>query len=227
MPYKYNPFSKELDYHEIVSDFSISEAWFGGNSFTRVSGSSFTVTDDSDNQLKFKVGRPIRYRQSGGTWYYGIITDYSSGTVTIAGYPLGVSDDEIQFGPTSRVQQLDINIPGLFADAADTDLVLNDLATYIQWRLGNAYLARISHRVVSADTGASQPRVNVSIGGTQVCTTNSNEGRDVSTSWVHTTVDIDTDYAVSIDDDIEITTDANGTNNDAEDLSVSCTFVLE
>jgi hypothetical protein len=200
------------------------------SSFSRASDSTFTVTDNSDNQAIFTTGRAIRYRATAGTWQYGQVTAYSAGTVTLCGAPMtGSHDDELAYDFTGdSVVQFDIGpVHGTFASGADNTL-LDDRDIWIEWRQGKAYLVRISHRVGVDDSGGSQPNVNVSIGGNKVCTANSNEGRAVSESWVDTVVDLNnSNYDIAFGDAIEVTTDAAGTNNDALNLYVSLTFVLE
>jgi len=101
------------------------------------------------------------------------------------------------------------------------------LNSYRKWIGGPAYCVMISHRVVVQDTGANQPRINARINAAPVGTANSNAGRDVSTSWVDTVVDISGGYALLQGSSIDLATDANGSNNDASDLSVGLTIVKE
>jgi len=204
----------------------VDSPWKYIASFTRTSDSTFTVTDDSTNQAIFTPGRPIRYRATAGTWRYGKVTNYTTGTVTIAGYPMTTSDDdELQFGLKALLSKIAFSINGEFADGIDGTLLLNDLGVYRQWSEGEAYCIMIAHRVIVQDTGANQPRVNVRIAGAPVCSSNSNQGRDVSTSWVSTVVDISGAYALASGNAIELSTDANGSNNDATGLSIELDIV--
>ena len=99
---------------------------------------------------------------------------------------------------------------------------------YLRWRLGDAALVQICHRVNTADSGAAQPRANLRINGSPVCTANFSNGMDCSTSWQDSGVDISAaSYSISYGDDLEVSTDANGTNNDASDLSIQGVFVLK
>ncbi|HEY0089410.1 MAG TPA: hypothetical protein VGB37_11240, partial [Candidatus Lokiarchaeia archaeon] len=125
-------------------------------------------------------------------------------------------------------EQLSISINGAFADAADTTLLASDLNMYLKWTKLPAYLVMISHKVKTADTGANQPQVNCDLNGANsVSTSNTNAGRAVSTSWVDTVVDINTsNYDINYGEIIEIRTDANGSNDNARDLSVILTFVF-
>ena len=117
---------------------------------------------------------------------------------------------------------------GKFADAANTGLLASDVNTKFDWNLGKAYCVLIRHTVKTDDSGANQPRVTISIAGAVVGTSNTNAGVAVAETWRSTVVDINaSNYDINPDEAIEIVTDANGTNDDAEDLTVSAVFVLE
>ncbi len=61
-----------------------SAATWNTSTVTWASTSTFTVTDNSTNQENFKVGRPLKYKvNSVGTYRYGRVISYASGTVTI------------------------------------------------------------------------------------------------------------------------------------------------
>lgn len=198
-------------------------------SFTRSSDSQFTVTDNAVSQEIFKEGRPIRFKDlTGTTWYYAIVTAYSSGTVTIGGAPFGSTVSAIiEYGGTEKVYQYTWFISSTFADAWDNALLANDENRYEKWSLGDAACVMVSHRVKTADTGATQPSANLRIAGNTVCSANSFNGRKVATSWVDTVVDIGTsNYLISYGDDIEVFSDGSGTNNDASDLTIKGIFVL-
>lgn len=188
-------------------------------------------------------GRPIySVLEYTDTKCHGIITaaaqNGSDWEIDVAGYiPLEAEAHDAQsyrFGDFSRVVVERFTIPGLFAYQADTQLLKNFLGQYFIWRRGSARIVQISHRVVTADSGANQPRVNVSVGGNKVCTSNSTNGRAVSTSWVHTVDDIDgpvnggNNYnRLTFGSELEITVDANGSNKDAADLTVEIVVILE
>lgn len=212
-----------------VGSTSGSQVWLTVAAFTRVSDSAFTVSDDATNQDIFKKGRPIRYRATAGTWRYGIVTNYSVGTVTLAGAPLTISDDdEMSYTDFSRVVQTEVMIPSSFAAAGASSTLINTvLKSNLLWRLGTAYLVRFGHIVDIDDSGVAQTRVNVNIANAAVGTANTNAGPAIAETWTYTTTDINTaNYDVNQDEEIEITCDANGTNDDARDLTISLTFVL-
>jgi hypothetical protein len=207
-----------------------ASSWTAVTPFTRTADSTFTVTDNATNQGIFVAGRPLRYRATASTWRYGIVTGYSTGTVTIAGAPMTANDDdELNYGSYSNVVLREFRLDGYFAPVASTQLLADIMGQWARWEHGTAYLVRVVHRVESIDTGASQPRLNAVVNGNKVGTANSNNGWDMSGSaWVSSAVDISTvNYVVSNAQTLELSTDANGTNDDAMTASVQLAFVLE
>lgn len=223
-----NPYYTEIDYWHDDVDYRTFSGWYDIISFTRQTDNSFTVTDNTVHQAIFVEGRPIRYRQTAGSWRYAVVTAYAAGLITLAGAPMtAADDDELQFGPMSKVVQKEFHILTTFADAAENNLLRDDANIYFTWYMGEARLVFFAVRVITKDSGVNQPRVNVNTGGTAVCTSNGNAGLEVDTIWTTTIVDISAgNYIINRNNDFEITTDANGSNNDAQDLTVSCTIVL-
>jgi len=159
--------------------------------------------------------------------YYGIVTAITSNLLTVAGAPLGGDVTALYWGDPTRVVQVDFFIPGAFADAANTGLLASDARTKFDWNLTKAYCVQIRHTVRVDDSGANQPRVTISIAGSVVGTSNTNAGEAVAETWTSTVVGINTtNYDINRDEAIEVVTDANGSNGDATDLTVSAIFVV-
>ena len=98
----------------------------------------------------------------------------------------------------------------------------------ILWSLNTAHMVRFDVYNKTNDTGASKPNVNVYINGNPVCSSNSSNGLTVSTVHHNTVVNILPDnYTIEYGEEVEISTDAAGSNNDAADLTMSMTFILE
>jgi hypothetical protein len=211
--------------------------------------SRIVPVEDSYSQKVFAPGRPIySILEDGVTLCHGIVTAAASnGTgglnVDVAGYvPSELEGHDAQsyrYGDFSRVVTERFFIPGVFAlDSIDT-LLATYLNEHFIWKKGKARIVQISTIVGTKDSGANQPRVNVTVkpsGGSyhKVGTSNGSEGRDVNTSWVHTVDDIDgpvnggNNYnRLDFNSEVEITTDAHGSNGDAADLTVIITAVLE
>lgn len=206
------------------------ETWTAVDSFTRASDSTYTVTDNAANQAIHAKGRPIRYKDAGGGYNYGIITDYATGTVTLAGAPMTTNCDEVlEYGDFTRVVPVEVMIPSSFAAAGASSTLINTvLKSDLAWRMGKAYLVQFYIIVDTDDSGANQTRVNVNIAGSAVGTANTNAGVAIAETWQSTTTDINTsNYDIAFGEAIELTCDANGTNGDAKDLTVSMIFVLE
>lgn len=200
--------------------------------------------EDSYAQKVFVPGRPIySILEDGVTKCHGIVfAAASNGTggwnTDVAGYvPTeleGHDSQSYRYGDFSRVVVERFTVHGDFSDSADNELLKNVAKQFFIWEKGQARIVRISHRVVSKDTGANQPRVNVSVDGNKVCTSNASAGREINTAWVHTVDDIDgpvnggNNYnKLSFGSAVEITVDANGSNKDAMDLTVEIVVVLE
>lgn len=207
-----------------------------------------TVPDDNFVSYVFVPGRPIySVLEDGVTRCHGIViaaaSSFGNLEVDVAGYlPSEVETHDMQsyrYGDFSRVVTERFVIPGLFAYQADTALLTNYLKQNFIWKKGKARIVQISTIVGTQDSGANQPNVNVAVktvGGSYhpVGTSNVTMGRAVSTSWVHTVDDIDGPVngghnynQLDFNSEIEIMTDANGSNDDAADLTVIITAVLE
>lgn len=201
--------------------------WVQETNFTATPASTSTLTMTSDVTATIKAGMGLKYKIS-STYYYGIVTAITSNLLTLAGAPMGGDVLELYWCPPERVIQVDFFVGGKFANAADTALLNSDVNTAFEWNLGKAYCVLIRHKVKTNDSGAAQPRVTISIAGAVVGTDNTNAGQAVAETWTSTVVGINTsNYDINPDEAIEIVTDANGSNDDAEDLTVSAIFVLE
>ncbi|MGE4536552.1 MAG: hypothetical protein AB7D37_05695 [Desulfovibrio sp.] len=200
--------------------------------YTATPASSSTVTMLADRTAIIRPGMALRY-SIGGTVYYGICTAISANLLTVAGAPLtgDVTSLDYSIFP-GMVEIIQLMIPGYWADTADTSIILNDLVQPVIWGGPPAALVTIQARTRTTDTGGSTyPRINARIGATttdRICTSNSTAGLEIaaSTTWYTSVVDIDpTQYMVNTGDTIELTTDANGGNDNASDIVVVLRFV--
>jgi hypothetical protein len=224
-----------------TSGFSGTGTWFdrytlvsSTNDYNPTPTSTSTIATNFDLRPIIKVGFPIRWKTA-GTYYYGIVTAITAAQITIAGAPLvtgSASIQELTYGTPELLQVSSENffVAGRFADNASNQLIQDDMRTFIRWNQPAGKLVKILVRAHTPDSGALQPRVNVRINGNPVATANANAGLDLPTSatWAETVVNINTsNYAIAYGDTIEISTDATGSNGDAENLTVGCVFVLE
>ena len=222
---------------EDIAQYAISEAeelpWteVDTDNYTALPASTSTITmsDTSD----FDVGYPVKYEYSGST-YYGIVTAVSANAlITIAGATLngGVSLTALYAGRPERVIQKTLFV-GTDAFAAEQDVFASVTKEYQRWELADAYLVSFAGTLGVADTGASQPKVNVKVGGSLVGTQDSDDGITLSATpggWTASTaVAIDTThYKIERGDAIDIRCTEAGTNGDADCLSLNLIFVLE
>ena len=143
------------------ADIGISR-WTAGPAMTRLSDSSFSVSDTSENQAAFCAARFIRYRSTGGTWRYGQVLSYSSGTVTLAGHPLTTSDDdEIQYGTPDVGRVVPLVFPG--------NCVVADpyMGLLFRWRFQRGYAIRSVWKADVAPSGATIAG-NVEVNGADI-----------------------------------------------------------
>jgi hypothetical protein len=144
---------------------------------------------------------------------------------------LDVGNDitELSVGAPSQLVIMDLTVAGAYADNTE-DILQGTANRYIRWKKSTAYLVGLSATHKTADTGASQPKLNVKVDGNLVSTQDSNAGLQLSTAgaWVDgSAVAISTsNYAVSWNSSLDLRVTAAGTNGDAANLSVALIFVL-
>lgn len=193
------------------------------------STSSITMSDTGD----MAVGLPVRYTYNGST-YYGIVSAVSaSASITVNGAPLNTAHalTALEVGTPEMVKQVDFHIEADYDGTAQNILATIGKKSY-KWFGGDAYLVAFSAAHATADTGATQPYLNVKIGGSLVSTNATNNGLQLSgtaNTWVNNSaVAISaSNYDISHGDAVEIACTVIGTNGDADNLSVSCLFVYE
>lgn len=193
--------------------------------FNPTPASTSTITTLIDRTGAISIGTPIRYVIS-SVAYYGLVMNITSTTLTIAGPPLSDDIDDLYFGVSEMVVQLDHDIPGAFAASAVDELIKTIRKSHSVWRGQPAYLVQIGHIVQAPDSG-TQPNVTASIGGGVVGTDNTNTGLPVALVVQPTGIGINpSTYRIVYGDAIELATTAGGTGN-ASDLTVLLTFVSE
>jgi hypothetical protein len=178
----------------------------------------------TDMTASMLVGKPLKY-VIGGTTYYGIVSAITSNLLTIAGAPLSGDVTALYYGDATRVNQINVTIPGLYEDASNTALITSDLASNLIWTKSKAYCVR--YRVYSAvhDSG-THGQASVRINATEVNTTAGGLTIAADATWYSTVVDIAVAaYDVNPGELIEVTAVKAG-NGDASDLTVEMTFVI-
>jgi len=221
----------DTDAWEANGGVQSNNGWVAMNDITRASDSTFTVTDNTTNAAIFIVGRPIRYADTVGTWSIGYVTDYTTGTITLAGAPMTTSFDAyLQYGEMSKLIQMDVFVSGTYGDTVNTDLLASDMNTYFKWQLGKAYCVAFSGIHKTVDTGA-EPKINVQVNNAIISTTDTNKGIQLgaSATWVdNAAVAVNvTNYDINRGEEVEINCTEVGGTADASDLTVSLVFVLQ
>lgn len=192
-----------------------------------------SITMNTDKTAVLKSGMALKYT-AGGVDYFGICDSIVSAVLHINGITLaGKTLTNLYYSTNpAQTELIAFVVTGKFADAANTQLLQSDAETFVKWYKPDAKIVKVSHRVKTDDSGANQPRVNITVGGPDyedlapVCTSNSSAGRDISEVWVETVVDIDpNNYSLNYGDLIEVETDDYGSNDDAENLTVQIIVV--
>lgn len=204
--------------------------WRNVSAFTRVSDSTFTVTDNEENQKIFTRGTPLKYKATAGSFVFGYVTNYSAGTVTIAGAPLDTDhDDVMEYDACLKAFQFHILISGLFA-ASTGDKLNSIMKTQFPWTTGNAKILFFSASQKTVDS-TTQPKVNLKIAGNLLSTNDSNNGIQLSTSNTivknPATAVNTSNYSIAADNLIEVNVSAAGGTGDCADLSLNVTAIYE
>jgi len=184
------------------------------------------MSDTSD----FAVGVPVRYT-IGGTAYYGQVVALSANTsIDVVGASLSSTVTKLEAGMSSLVVTVPLYIDSTYGDATNTDLLKNDMNSFIKWRQGKAYLVSFSCVQTGVDTG-TEPKINVQINNAAVSTADSNNGVQLgaAATWVdNSAIAISTtNYDINFDEELEVACTVAGGTGDAENLTVLCTFILE
>jgi hypothetical protein len=188
---------------------------------------TLSMTDTSD----MAVGLPIKFDRGGST-YYAIVTEVVTNTsITIAGAPMSATISNLFVGLPSQVHQAKFWVDTAWGGSIQ-DIFADVTKERHRWNLGKAYLVSFAATSGVADTGASEPKLNVKIDGSLVSTYDSNNGIQLSGTagtWTdNDAVSVNTtNYVVNRGDAIDLRCTAAGTNGDADCLSVELLFVFE
>ena len=199
-----------------------SSAWTEITAFTATPASSSKITTTSDLTGSIQTGYPLEITIGGIKKYY-IVTSITSSQITVAGVEMLSSISSIKYGDPARTEEITIVVNGYYADASNTTLIEDDLFIEggIEWLHGTAYFVLSSYIHATNDSGATQPKINITIDGSDFFITD----RSVSTSNQYTTVSNNSgNYDIDFKSKIEIDV-TKGTNGDAHDLTVNLVLV--
>lgn len=196
--------------------------------FTRTGDTTFTVTNNADNQAIFQERKPLRYRTTlgSGTYSYGIIKSYSSGTVTIAGAALPATVGQLQVGPNHKVTYTHINIPGDMEVTTDALNNSNLVQSRFIWQAPTAYCVYLKGQVLTAAAGANL----------QIAPAKNSGANDIfsavvdfgtATTLVDTTTVNTSNYQIDPDDRILMEITQIGSTTAGSDMTVYLVFVTE
>ncbi len=205
---------------------SVEDYYTNRPDFTRLSTSTFSVTDNAENQAAFKAGTAIAYRTTAGSgaFLYGIIKSYSSGTVTIMGVSLPDPLGELQTVPNNKVITAIIQIAGELTVADDQIKVI--MKTGFYWEQGEAYLVALRGWVETAAAGAD---LNIMLARNTVSTDILNSVLNLAqaTTVVDSGITINSsNYRVSFNEKFFLNVDQIGSSTPGSDLTVNVIGVM-
>ena len=196
--------------------------------FTRASNSTFVITDNAVNQAIFRPGLPIAYRTTAesGDFSYGIIKNYSSGTVTILGPALPDPLGELQVGRENMVEQVTINVQGTLSIGDDQlDAVMD---TEFRWGKLLAYCVAARAQVANAATDADlHVAIGIGVAANDLLNSPVYINLAQSTTAIDSEVNINTsNYDIAYDEKVFINIDQVGSTLPGNHLTVRLTFVF-
>jgi len=194
----------------------------GAAGFTRTSTSTFTVTDNATNQCIFVPGLPIAYRTTAGSgsFSYGILKSYSSGTVTIMGIAFPSPLGELRVGPAYKVAGVTLQVAGALTTGDDKlNTVMN---TVFDWPNSDAFLVAARGKVETAASGANlHVAIGVGAAGTDLFNSPVYLYLAQSTNQVDSAVNISSsNYAVDFWDKLFVNIDQVGSGTAGSDLTI-------
>jgi len=197
---------------------------------TRTGDNNFSVPDTASNAAIYQPGVPMRYGDTVGAWRYGLIstvTDVGATlTVVFFGAAMSTSFDGIcEYGSGTLVHTDTYWVPGAFADANDSTILLSDLDLIVPAsKRTTLYLMMLCARSILDDTGADQPKLYAVINGQQASlyVTVIDSGWQCASSQARESY-----YDLRFGETFEIYVSADGTNDDSTDLTVQLVWVQE
>ena len=186
-----------------------------------ITGAHTFITADS-----IPTGYPLRFNMSSSTYYAQIVTHSGTGYSTrgVAMTTTGVTN--LSWADRRMVETVAFGIPGAFADAVDTAIILSDLQ--FRWINTSSKMSFVGLDSLqgTADTGNTQSSICPMIAGASATAllllNTTTAAAFTSTVEVFTTA-----QALNLGATIDLSTNAGGANDDAVNLSAIFTFVKE
>lgn len=182
---------------------------------------------NTDQTANIKVGYMLKYTHD-GTVKYGMCTAIASNLLTIGGAAIDTGAGLLTAVSYKRemVVPVYLFVSGPYAAAADTDMILNQMTTYVPWEGPTAYAVKYKVRNQTVETGGTADKVQIHINGADLCTTAA--GLSVAANaWTATVVDIDTSgYEIENGELITCASDGGGTNKTAQNLTAIVLFTI-
>ena len=158
--------------------YAPKSGWTSCGAVTTASTSTFTVDNNTANEEIFTPGRPLILSAS-GVEHYLVVKTWASGTVTVMGSALTSSTPyNVSYGNFDKLIQVDLNLPGAFAETYSASGIRDIAGDYFSWGLPPARFVGLTQRIFVSDSEATtaNPKINVCIGTPSSSSTLSGSG---------------------------------------------------
>lgn len=228
---------------DIYSSLPYTSSNSGGSSVTTLDGwTNFTsnITGNSGTNVVFeenaltlgiKARQVVKFTSDGSNYGYGYIDQITVAndevTVVIKGDTLPTNPDTIigfYIGSYTKLAQLNLFVPGLFAENTSSTVLASVAKSYFHWMLPKAYLVEASAICSKHDTSGTKATINiVNSGGFNML------GSSITVSdYITKSNTINIAYrTINPNDPLEISLISTGTTKDSENLTVTLLFVVE
>jgi hypothetical protein len=154
-----------------------------------------------------------------------VVNEGATLLITLRGAPMTAGDDdELSYGGSKLLRQIDLTDPGWWSDANDALLLEHDLLLKggISWRGGVAYVVGFYYRVITDDSGGADAKLNLTINGASLLAVALNE----SEAGVKTTVVQVANYVLGYGSALELSA-TKGTTGDSNNMVIAIEIVTE
>lgn len=206
-----------------------------GHTVTYNSTGSKTVLEDNDSGLGGNitvdavVGADSDICVEFYKWY--VVHSLTDTLITVRGPALSATAGDITaiwYGDHSKVAELPLFVPGDYAASSSSTLLASISENPERWVLPPSRVCKL--RAWAGGHSGTSPITNVDVGGSPVCSSNSDDGLQVAAAatFYETTIDLNaTNLAIEYGTDVEVTTTAGDPGGGDSNLSMVATVVLE
>lgn len=201
----------------------------GGSYWTSIPTNMYSATPSSMSRILMsdtsllRKGMALRYSYYRYTYvptteFYGVVSDIATNQyVDIRGVPLDPAKDLFGLAFSTLVSQMDIFVPGKFADTITPDIISNKLNTSCYWHNPDGYIVAMAAKY---ESGTGSPQINLIYNTEDLWATH----LTVSTTWAYATPLVN-EFRYGISDGYQFFLRSVSVAASASNLTVSITIV--